>query len=105
VATNGQKAAKSFLWLVYITMLAPEETIFRANSAAIEIRGLAESSAVRNNGIRGRARAALSVVGQNGAILFVFPHNERRLILPSFHQEGTIAQSHVASRQPVVTFQ
>jgi hypothetical protein len=51
-----------------ITMSASEDTIFRANSAGIEIRGLAQGNAVRNNRIRGRARAALAVVVQNGAI-------------------------------------
>ena len=51
-----------------IAMSAPELTIFRANSAGIEIRGLAQSNAVRNNRIRGRARTALAVVVQNGQI-------------------------------------
>ena len=51
-----------------IAMSAPEHTIFRANSAGIEIRGWAQSNAVRNNRIRGRARAALAVVVQNGEI-------------------------------------
>jgi hypothetical protein len=51
-----------------IAMSAPEDTIFGANSAAIEIRGLAQGNAVRKNRIRGRARAALAVVGRNGVI-------------------------------------
>jgi hypothetical protein len=51
-----------------IAMSAPEHTIFRANSAGIEIRGLAQSNAVRNNRIRGRARTALAVVVQNEQI-------------------------------------
>ena len=49
-----------------ITMSAPEDTIFGTNSAGIDIRGLAQSNVVRNNRIRGRARAALTVVGRNG---------------------------------------
>jgi len=36
------------------------------NSAAIEIRGYAKANVVRNNRIRGRARAALAVVDQRG---------------------------------------
>jgi hypothetical protein len=51
-----------------ITMSAPEDTIFGTNSAGIEIRGLAHGNAVRNNRIRGRARAALAVVGRNGVL-------------------------------------
>jgi hypothetical protein len=50
-----------------IAMSAPEDTIFGANSAGIEIRGSAQANVVRNNRIRGRARAALAVVVQNGA--------------------------------------
>ena len=49
-----------------VTMSAPEGTIFGANSAAIEIRGSAHDNVVRNNRIRGRARAALTLVGRNG---------------------------------------
>jgi len=62
-----------------IAMSAPEETIFGANSAGIEIRGSAQANTVRNNRIRGHARAALAVVVQNGAIprsvmfLILFP--------------------------------
>ena len=37
-----------------------------ANSAAIEIGGFAQNNAVLNNRVRGRARAALALVGQNG---------------------------------------
>jgi hypothetical protein len=51
-----------------IAMLAPEDTIFGANSAAIEIRASAQANVVRKNRIRGSARAALAVVVQNGAI-------------------------------------
>jgi hypothetical protein len=51
-----------------ITMSASEDTIFGANSAGIEIRGSAQSNVVRDNRIRGRARAALAAVVQNGAI-------------------------------------
>ena len=49
-----------------VTMSAPEGTVFRANSAGIEIRGSAQDNTVRNNRIRGRARAALAVVSQDG---------------------------------------
>jgi hypothetical protein len=45
-----------------VTMSAPEGTVFGANSAAIEIRGVAQGNVVLNNRIRGRARAALAVV-------------------------------------------
>jgi hypothetical protein len=51
-----------------ITMSAPEGTVFGANSAAIEFRGSAHDNVVRNNRIRGRARAALAAVGQNGGM-------------------------------------
>jgi hypothetical protein len=50
-----------------VTMLAPEDTVFGANSAGIEIRGNAQANTVRNNRIRGRARAALAEVERNGA--------------------------------------
>jgi hypothetical protein len=46
-----------------VTMSAPEGTVFGANSAAIEIRGMAPGNMVLNNRIRGRARAALAVIG------------------------------------------
>jgi hypothetical protein len=49
-----------------VTMSAPAGTVFGANSAGIEIRGAAQANAVLNNRIRGRARAALAVVGQKG---------------------------------------
>ena len=51
-----------------VTMSAPEGTVFGANSAGIEIRGFAQGNSVLNNRIRGRARAALAVLGQNGGI-------------------------------------
>ena len=51
-----------------ITMSAPEGTVFGANSAGIEIRGFAQGNSVLNNRIRGRARAALAVLDQNGGI-------------------------------------
>jgi len=51
-----------------IAMSAPEDTIFGANSAGIEIRGSAQANVVRNNRIRGRARAALALVGRNGTL-------------------------------------
>jgi hypothetical protein len=51
-----------------ITMSAPEGTVFGANSAAIEFRGSSHDNVVRNNRIRGRARAALAAVGQNGGM-------------------------------------
>jgi hypothetical protein len=49
-----------------VTMSAPEGTFFGGNSAAIEIRGFAQGNRVVNNRIRGRARAALAVAGQDG---------------------------------------
>jgi hypothetical protein len=51
-----------------ITMSAPEGTVFGPNSAAIEIRGSTQGNVVRNNRIRGRARAALAEVGQKGGV-------------------------------------
>jgi hypothetical protein len=49
-----------------VIMQAPEGAVFGANSAGIEIRGLAQDNVVLNNKVRGRARAALSVVGGGG---------------------------------------
>ena len=51
-----------------INMSAAEGAVFGDNSAGIEIRGLALNNAVLNNRIRGRARAALSLIAQNGRI-------------------------------------
>ncbi len=51
-----------------VTMSAPEGTAFAANSAAIEIGGLARANMVLNNRIHGRARAALAVIGRNNVI-------------------------------------
>jgi hypothetical protein len=45
-----------------VTTSAPDGTVFGDNSAGIEIRGFAQGNMVLNNRIRGRARAALSVV-------------------------------------------
>jgi hypothetical protein len=44
-----------------ITMSAPEGTVFSDFSAAIVVYGFTENNVVRNNRIRGRARAGLSV--------------------------------------------
>ena len=49
-----------------VTMSAPEGTAFGANSAGIKIRGFAHGNSVLNNRIRGRARAALAMIDQNG---------------------------------------
>jgi hypothetical protein len=49
-----------------VTMSAPDGTVFADNSAGIQIRGFAQGNEVLNNRIRGRARAALAVSGQNG---------------------------------------
>ena len=51
-----------------MTMAAPGNAVFGANSAAIEIRGYAQGTTVLHNKIRGRARAALAVVTQGGGI-------------------------------------
>jgi hypothetical protein len=51
-----------------VTMSAPESVVYGANSAAIEIRGLAQGNVVLNNRIRGRARTALAVVAQPGGV-------------------------------------
>ncbi len=47
-------------------MSAADGTVFVDVSAGIEIRGFAQASSVLNNRIRGRARAALSLIDQNG---------------------------------------
>ena len=51
-----------------VTMAPPPETLFGDSSAAVEIRGFADSSVVRRNTFRGRARVALIVRGFNGGI-------------------------------------
>jgi hypothetical protein len=51
-----------------LTMTAPEGTVFGANSAAIEIRGFAQGNMIFNNQIRGRARAAFSMVAFRGGV-------------------------------------
>jgi hypothetical protein len=51
-----------------VTMAPPPETVLGDSSAAIEIRGFADSSVVRRNTIRGRAGAAFVVRGFNGGI-------------------------------------
>ena len=48
-----------------ITMSAPDVTDFTTNSAAIEAKGFAQGASILNNRIRGRARAALSVLRAN----------------------------------------
>ena len=44
-----------------VNMLPPEGSVFSDSSAAIEIRGFANSNVVRYNTIRGRARTALAI--------------------------------------------
>jgi tRNA A-37 threonylcarbamoyl transferase component Bud32 len=51
-----------------VNMAAPPKTVFGDSSAAIEIRGFVDSSVVRRNTLRGRARAAFVVRGFNGGI-------------------------------------
>jgi hypothetical protein len=51
-----------------VTMPASASASFNASSAGIEIRGYARGSAVLNNRIRGRGKAALAVIGHNGGI-------------------------------------
>jgi hypothetical protein len=51
-----------------VTMTAPEGTVFDANSAAIEILGFAQGNMILNNRIRGRARAAFSMVAAGGGV-------------------------------------
>jgi hypothetical protein len=51
-----------------VTMSAPENAGFGANSAGIEIRGYAQGTVVLNNRIRGRARAALAVMTQDAGV-------------------------------------
>jgi hypothetical protein len=57
-----------------INMSAPNGTMFTPNSAGIEIRGYAQGASVLNNRMKGRARAALSVlqnVGIPGSNAFI----------------------------------
>src|SRR5262249_2281424 len=58
-----------------VTMVAPEGTVFGANSAGIWIAGLAQHNVVLQNRIRGRGRAALAVsadsAGMPGNTTFV----------------------------------
>ena len=49
-------------------MVAPEGTVFGANSAGIEILGFAQHNVVLHNRIRGRGRAALAVVDEDAGI-------------------------------------
>ncbi len=51
-----------------ITMSAANDTAFADLSAGIEMRGFAQGTSVLNNRIRGRARAALSMIDQNGGM-------------------------------------
>ena len=51
-----------------VTMSAPEDTVFGAASAGIQVRGFAQGNSVLNNRIRGRARAALAVNNLNAGI-------------------------------------
>jgi hypothetical protein len=51
-----------------INMAPPPETVFGDSSAAIEVRGFVDSSIVRRNTFRGRARVALVVRGFNGGL-------------------------------------
>ena len=51
-----------------ITMSAVDGTVFADVSAGIELRGFVQGSSVLNNRIRGRARAALSLIDQNGGM-------------------------------------
>jgi len=66
-----------------LTMLASENTIFGANSAGIEIRGLAQGNVVLNNRIRGRAGSGLAVIvqGLNAPANNTFASND----LEGFH--------------------
>jgi hypothetical protein len=49
-----------------VTMSAPDGTAFGALSGGIVIKGVATGNSVVNNTIRGRARAAMAVLDQNG---------------------------------------
>jgi hypothetical protein len=51
-----------------VTMVAPEGTVFGANSAGIEILGDAQHNVVLQNRIRGRGRAALAVMDQGAGM-------------------------------------
>jgi hypothetical protein len=49
-----------------VTMSAPEGIVFAANSAGIEVGGVATGVAALNNRVRGRAAVAFSVFDRNG---------------------------------------
>jgi hypothetical protein len=51
-----------------LNMIAPENAVFGASSAAIEIRGYAQANVVLNNRVRGRARTGLALVNQGQGI-------------------------------------
>ena len=51
-----------------VNMSAPESTIFGENSAAIEVRGYARDTAVLDNRVHGRARAAMAVMNRDTAV-------------------------------------
>jgi hypothetical protein len=51
-----------------VTMSAAHGTVFTDLSAGIEMKGFAQGSLVLNNRIRGRARAALSLIDLNGGM-------------------------------------
>jgi serine/threonine protein kinase len=51
-----------------VNMLPPAGAVFADSSAAIEIKGFADSNVVRNNTIRGRARTALGIDTFRGGV-------------------------------------
>jgi hypothetical protein len=71
-----------------LTMTASRNTVFGANSAGIEIRGLAQGNVVLNNRIRGRAGSGLAIIlqGSSAPANNTFASND----LDGFH--STLAQ-------------
>ncbi len=51
-----------------VTMSAPNGTHFTGQSAGIEMQGFSRGNSVLNNRVRGRARAALSLIDLNGGM-------------------------------------
>lgn len=76
-----------------ILMSAEKGTSFTSNSAAIEIKSFAQGNSVLNNRIRGRAWAALSVIGQNGGI----PANNSFLWNEINHFDASTADIYLAA--------
>ena len=68
-----------------VTISAPENAVFGAESAGIEIQGFASSNGVRGNRIRGRARVALSLAPDSTGVPSnnTFEENDHKIFVSS----------------------